>query len=188
MKEILEIIEICSDKVFVIGFISFLLTYLIKMPIKKATAKFNDEKRKMINIFIIFIPMILSFLITIFHTGIYFKNPISALVLSDALKSWIASLCFYSIISRIWIIIKGVSTKEIDSKKAEELIEDIKEDIADMSAQINSENNLSFIIDNFEKAIDSENLSDKKQNDFDKSNNSTNKKDVSDKNEIVNKK
>lgn len=51
------------------GLITWLLTYVVKLPIKKMTAKLPDEKRKAANKLILFLPIFIG----IAHVLVYFK-------------------------------------------------------------------------------------------------------------------
>lgn len=68
--EIFEFLKDFSWEVLAISFIVFALTMIIKLPIKKATAKLAENKRKAINSVIILIPIILSFVTTTLFFGI----------------------------------------------------------------------------------------------------------------------
>ena len=57
-----------SWEVALIAFIVFGLTMLIKWPIKNATSKLDENKRKAVNTVIVFIPMVLSILLN----GLYY--------------------------------------------------------------------------------------------------------------------
>ena len=63
MEELLVILKDLDLKVLAMGGIVFLLTLFLKMPIKRATGKLQEDKRKAINSVIILIPIILSIIL-----------------------------------------------------------------------------------------------------------------------------
>ena len=129
--EIFNIFKNYTLEALLIGFGAFLLTYLIKLPIKKKTSTLEENKRKMINIVIMFIPLILSFIASVVYYGITERQWISLLVLDSAISSWLISLSLYAIVSRIWLVIKGIKSGklQINSDLTKETISYIKETI-----------------------------------------------------------
>ena len=129
--EIFNIFKNYTLEALLIGFGAFLLTYLIKLPIKKKTSTLEENKRKMINIVIMFIPLVLSFIASVVYYGITERQWISLLVLDSAISSWLISLSLYAIVSRIWLVIKGIKSGklQINSDLTKETISYIKETI-----------------------------------------------------------
>lgn len=58
----LYLIDNFSLTVFLMSLGVFILTSLIKIPVKRATSAFNEAKRQGINTLIMLIPLVLSFL------------------------------------------------------------------------------------------------------------------------------
>ena len=129
--ELLRSLKECTWQTLVIAVGAFLLTYLIKIPIKKWSSKLNEEKRRMSNSIIIFIPFVLSLIASIIYYGISKSDWFSLFVLDSAFSSWICSLSLYAIITRIWIVIKGLKSGniKINNKLTKDTIKYIKENI-----------------------------------------------------------
>lgn len=129
--EIFNIFKNYTLEALIIGFGAFLLTYLIKIPIKKKTSTLEENKRKMVNIVIMFIPLILSFIASVLYYGITENEWISLLIIDSAISSWLISLSLYAIVSRICLVIKGIKSGklEINSNLTKEMITYIKDTI-----------------------------------------------------------
>ncbi len=100
-----------SLQVIIISMIVFGLTMLIKWPIKKATAKLDENKRKAVNTIIVFIPILLSFILNILYFGLMQNNWFGLQVFESAGSSYILAVAIYAIYSRFVIIIKGIKGK-----------------------------------------------------------------------------
>ena len=135
--EIFNIFKNYTLEALLIGFGAFLLTYLIKLPIKKKTSTLEENKRKMVNIVIMFIPLVLSFIASVVYYGITERQWISLLVLDSAISSWLISLSLYAIVSRIWLVIKGIKSGklQINSDLTKETISYIKETIKTLNKE-----------------------------------------------------
>lgn len=135
--EIFNIFKNYTLEALLIGFGAFLLTYLIKFPIKKKTSTLEENKRKMVNIVIMFIPLVLSFIASVVYYGITERQWISLLVLDSAISSWLISLSLYAIVSRIWLVIKGIKSGklQINSDLTKETISYIKETIKTLNKE-----------------------------------------------------
>ncbi len=73
-NEFLFALKDISLEAIIISILVFGLTMLIKWPIKKYTAKFEENKRKSINTVIIFIPLILAYILSALYFGISKNN------------------------------------------------------------------------------------------------------------------
>ena len=135
--EIFNIFKNYTLEALLIGFGAFLLTYLIKLPIKKKTSTLEENKRKMVNIVIMFIPLVLSFIASVVYYGITERQWISLLVLDSTISSWLISLSLYAIVSRIWLVIKGIKSGklQINSDLTKETISYIKETIKTLNKE-----------------------------------------------------
>lgn len=152
--EIFNIFKDYTLEVILIGLGAFLLTYLIKWPIKKATEKLDENKRKAVNIVIIFIPLLLSIIASILYYGFAKDEWVTAMVFDSAFSSWIISLSLYAIVSRIWLVIKGISSGkiEVNSELTDEAIKYIKENIKSISKQLKvDEKSLTNIVSKIEE-------------------------------------
>lgn len=120
-----------SFEIIVIGIVVFALTMLIKLPIKKLTAKFTEEKRKLINSIILIIPAVLSLVLSVFESGIFKHLWISLDILEMTFSSWVLSLTIYAILDRTLIIIKGIKagTIKVDESLTKETISYVKDSI-----------------------------------------------------------
>ena len=127
--EIFEVFKNNKLEVILIGLGAFLLTYLIKWPIKKQTAKLAEEKRKMVNIIIIFIPLILSAVASVVFYGITTREWISWIVVDCSISAWLISLSLYAVVSRIAILIRGLRSGKVklNSELTKDTIKYIKE-------------------------------------------------------------
>ena len=160
-EEILTILKSYSLEVLAISLIAFVLTTFIKLPIKKLTSKLDENKRKMVNIIIIFIPLLLSFGLSSIYSGLFKKLWFSMSVLDNSLSSWLLSLSMYAIFSRIWIIINGIKSGKIKptDKLSKEMLCEIKNEIKEASLQIsNDEKTLTSILESLSKLIETRNL------------------------------
>lgn len=154
--EIFNIFKDYTLEVILIGLGAFLLTYLIKWPIKKATVKLDENKRKAVNIVIIFIPLILSIVASILYYGFAKDTWATAMVFDSAFSSWLISLSLYAVVSRIWLVIKGICSGkiEINSELTDEAIKYIKENIKSISKQLKvDEKSLTNIVSKIEELV-----------------------------------
>lgn len=152
--EIFNIFKDYTLEVILIGLGAFLLTYLIKWPIKKATEKLDENKRKAVNIVIIFIPLIISIIASILYYGIAKNVWATFMVFDSAFSSWIISLSLYAIVSRIWLVIKGIFSGKIklNSELTKETIEYFKDKIKNISKELKvDEKSLTNIVNKIEE-------------------------------------
>ncbi len=111
--EIFNIFKNYTSEAFIIALGAFLLTYIIKFPIKKLTAQLNDDKRKMANIVIMFIPLIITTVASIVYYGLTQQQWVSLIVWDCAVSSWVISLSIYAIFSRIILVLKGIGSGKL---------------------------------------------------------------------------
>lgn len=139
--ELLKSLKDCTWQTLAIAFSAFLLTYLIKMPIKKWSSKLNEDKRKMSNTIIIFIPFVLSLIASILYYGLTKSNWFSLFVLDSAFSSWVCSLSLYAIVTRICIVIKGLKSgsSKVNNELTKDTIKYIKENIKTISHEVKSD-------------------------------------------------
>ena len=126
-----------SWEVALIAFIVFGLTMLIKWPIKKATSKLEENKRKAVNTVIVFIPMILSILLNGLYYGIFKHEWFTGIVFESAGSIYILALAIYAIYSRIVIIIKGAkTTSETNENLSKETIISTQKELKELLSAI----------------------------------------------------
>ena len=101
-----------SIQVIVISILVFALTMLIKWPIKKATAKLSENKRKAVNTVIVFIPMLLSFVLTFLYYGLFEKIWFDTVIYDTMVSSYLIAVAIYAIYTRIVILIKGMKNSK----------------------------------------------------------------------------
>lgn len=144
-----------SWEVALIAFIVFGLTMLIKWPIKKATSKLEENKRKAVNTVIVFIPMILSVLLNGLYYGIFKHEWFTGIVFESAGSIYILALGIYAIYSRIVIIIKGTKTTSgTNENLSKETISYIKQNIKTISKTLKIyESNLEKIVYKIEELL-----------------------------------
>lgn len=136
--EILNTIKNISLESLCIAICVFVLTMLIKWPIKKCTAKFSEDKRKAVNTVILFIPIILALIGSILYYGIFKASWFKLEVFETAISSWIVSLTIYAIFEHIVILIKGIRSGKvkIDSDLTKETLTFLKSNIKTLTSKI----------------------------------------------------
>ena len=152
---ILNLKEI-SVQAIVIAVLVFALTILIKWPIKKATAKFDESKRKAVNTVIVFIPMFLSLVFSSLYLGIFKKEWFKISVLDLLTTSYVLALTIYAFYSRVVILIKGSksSSKKKQDDLSKETIKYIKGNIKTISKTLKlDEEKLGTILADIEKLL-----------------------------------
>ena len=125
----LYLIDNFSLTVFLMSLGVFILTSLIKMPIKRATSAFNEAKRQGINTLIILIPLVLSFLACLVYFLIENRPILTYSYLSCSLSVCIMSITIYLIYARVIIIIKGIISGKINTSTEDKTDIDISSDI-----------------------------------------------------------
>lgn len=149
-----------STEMIVISILVFALTMLIKWPIKKTTAKLLENKRKAINTIIVFVPMALSFILSLLYYGLFEKVWLDVKVYDTTANSYIFAVTIYAIYSRIIILIKGLkpeneaTNEEIKSNFSKETISFVKQNIKTISHALKIEQtNLEDTIAEIEKLL-----------------------------------
>lgn len=137
--EILLNLKCISLEIFVIAFIVFTLTSILKLPIKKLTSKFEDNRRKAINTSIVFIPILLSGVLTVLYFGIIRHIWFSNIVFESSVSVYILSISIYAIMSKLVVLVKGLRSGKIkpNSKQAQEVITSIKSDVSSLTNILN---------------------------------------------------
>ena len=133
--ELWEFINNFSLDILGVSFAIFILTMFIKLPIKKATSKLSEEKRKAINSVIIVIPAILSFILTTLFSGMVNNNWFSITIIENSITSCLLSISIYILYQRIVIVIKGFISgqKSLNETNLKEAISTIKNDIKSLN-------------------------------------------------------
>ncbi len=152
---ILNLKEI-SVQAIVIAVLVFALTMLIKWPIKKATAKFDESTSKAVNTVIVFIPMFLSLVFSSLYLGIFKKEWFKISVLDLLTTSYVLALTIYAFYSRVVILIKGSksSSKKKQDDLSKETIKYIKGNIKTISKTLKlDEEKLGTILADIEKLL-----------------------------------
>ena len=154
-SEFLLNIKEISWEVVVISVLVFGLTMLIKWPIKKATSKLEEIKRKAVNTVIVFIPMILSLILSALYDGIFRKEWFTSVVFDVMGSSYLLAVAIYAIYSRIVILIKGTkSTTNDGSDLSKETISYIKKNIKTISSTLKvDEKNLTSIVNQIDSLL-----------------------------------
>lgn len=109
----LELLQESSLEIIVISLAVCIITMFLKLPIKRATSKLDEDKRKMANSVILVIPLLLSLVACIIFFGATSGNWFAASCFESILSVWFLSLSIYAVISRVWIIIKGIISGKI---------------------------------------------------------------------------
>ena len=145
-----------SLEAIIISVLVFALTMLIKWPIKKYTSKFEENKRKAINTIIVFIPLILSYLLSTLYFGIFRKVWYGFEIVGCTTTASVLSVTIYTIYSRVVNMIKAgrVNVSEL----GEETISYIKSNIKSISKTLKvDEKKLQTILSNIESLINLQN-------------------------------
>ncbi len=109
---------------FIMAVVIFLLTQLIKQPVKALTKKIkNETTRKRVNAVILLIPFVLGVVIDFFYSTFYLHT---AFIAINGLGWGTASISLYSIIERIFQVENPYNTEQ--GKKAVTLIDKISQD------------------------------------------------------------
>ena len=120
-NEILTILNVISFQSLIIGISVCIFTMLIKFPIKKATSKLEESKRKLINSLIIIIPITLSFAISLIYCGIVDNEWLSFNCLELFSSSCAISFVAYAFYERLKIVFKGLKSSHQTSETQESI-------------------------------------------------------------------
>lgn len=146
-----------SIQVIVISILVFALTMLIKWPIKKATANLEENKRKAVNTVIVFIPMLLCFVFSMFYYGLFENKWFDIVMYDTTASSYVLAVAIYAIYSRVVILIKGTKSSQSSLQEAElskETISYIKQNIKSISSSLKiDQSNLEKTIIEIEKLL-----------------------------------
>jgi len=140
MKELLLMIKEIDLRILAMGFITFLLTLILKLPIKKATAKLQENKRKAINSVIILIVIGVSFGVAELYCGLYLKDWLTHSIYKLAISVYLISILIYATFTRIIVICKGLFSGKIRIKDVytKEQIKAIKQNVKTITELIKS--------------------------------------------------
>ena len=143
-----------SLEIVVIALLVFALTMLIKWPIKKFTAKFDENKRKAINTVIVFIPMLLSVLFNALYFGFYKSQWFSTQAIDSMISSYVLTVSIYAVYTRIVILIKGAKGEGIDQTLSKEAISYVKKSAKTISKTLKiDEKELEKIVSKVESLV-----------------------------------
>ena len=117
-----------SLEIFLMSVIVFVLTLIIKIPIKKATSKLDESKRSAINSVIVLIPLLLAFLSSLIYFLILKREILTLDFVSCSLSVCVMAISLHLVISRITKIIRGVMSGKIRAKDAIQEVSNIVED------------------------------------------------------------
>ena len=130
-NEILFNIQNITLEIALMSLIVFGLTMLIKIPIKRATSKLEETKRKSYNTLIILIPIVLSILACFIYYGIDGKSNWTDLALRNSMTVYILAAFIYAVYQRIVIVIRGMKSKDtkINSTLPQDVVKYLKQNI-----------------------------------------------------------
>lgn len=117
-----------SLEFFLMSVIVFVLTLIIKIPIKKATSKLDESKRSAINSVIVLIPLLLAFLSSLIYFLILKREILTLDFVSCSLSVCVMAISLHLVISRITKIIRGVMSGKIRAEEAIQEVSNIVED------------------------------------------------------------
>lgn len=141
MEEILNILLSYSSELILISFLVFILSLVAHMMLKKIKEKVKNPKRELISFISKIIPIMLSFGIATVYSGLSNNVWFSREIVDNTIKSWILSLSLYLVVSKLCIVIKNVlmGKTTLDSIYTEDMIEEIKQEMKEISIQLNSD-------------------------------------------------
>ena len=130
-NEILFNIQNITLEIALMSLIVFGLTMLIKIPIKRATSKLEERKRKSYNTLIILIPIVLSILACFIYYGIERDANWVNLALKNSMTVYIFATFIYAVYQRIVIVIRGMKSKDtkINSTLPQDVVKYLKQNI-----------------------------------------------------------
>ncbi len=115
-SEFLVSIKEISLEAFIVAILVFGFTMLIKWPIKRLTARLEENKRKAVNTIIVFIPMLISLILNALYFGIFKSQWFSSIVFDSMGTSYLIAVGIYAVFTRIIIIIKGAKNAKKEEK------------------------------------------------------------------------
>lgn len=132
MKELLNILEnfLHNPNIVwcIMAVIIFLVTQLLKLPIKYFTNKIkNERKRKIVNATILLIPFGLGILLDFLYSSYYLQDP-TAFNIIVGLGYGTAGISLYSIIERTFKVKVDNPYKTEEGKAVTEFVDDITKD------------------------------------------------------------
>ena len=145
-----------SIQVIIISIMIFALTMLIKWPIKKATSNLEENKRKAVNTIIVFIPIVLSFILSVLYFGLFENKWFENIVFDTMGSSYVLAVAFYAIYSRTIVLIKGCKNdnKKLGADLSKETIAYVKQNVkALMKALKVDKSKLETIVTEIEKLL-----------------------------------
>lgn len=112
----------------VLSLIIFVLTMLVKKPIKVITSKLLEDKRKAINTIILLIPLCMSFILSLVGYLLFENLWQTTTILETTITSWILSLTIYGTVERTLIVVKGIKSNNLEFVliESKELADDVK--------------------------------------------------------------
>lgn len=133
MDELIVNLDTISLETFLGALLVFLLTMIIKFPIKKYTSKFDENKRKAINTVIVAIPLVVSAIVCVVYWGAIKSNWDFSLITTNCISIYLLSLTIYAIFSRILVVIKAaISGKDMSSNEIKQEVNEIKSNISEI--------------------------------------------------------
>lgn len=137
-NNILNTIQNLTLEILVIAVVVFGLTMLIKIPIKKATAKLSEDRRKAINSVIILLPIILAFGISILYFGIRKKLWVTSEVIDTSISACVLSFTIFAVYQRIVILIKGIVSGKvkINSELTQDTINFLRDNLKALNSKL----------------------------------------------------
>ena len=126
----------------VLSLIIFVLTMLVKKPIKVITSKLLEDKRKAINTIILLIPLCMSFILSLVGYLLFENLWQTTTILETTITSWILSLTIYGTVERTLIVVKGIKSNNSESVlvKSKELADDVKVIVKKLQSSLKVQN------------------------------------------------
>lgn len=126
----------------VLSLIIFVLTMLVKKPIKVITSKLLEDKRKAINTIILLIPLYMSFILSLVGYLLFENLWQTTTILETTITSWILSLTIYGTVERTLIVVKGIKSNNLEFVliESKELADDVKVIVKKLQSSLKVQN------------------------------------------------
>ena len=129
-----------SIQIIVLSLIVYVLTYALKLPIKRMTQKFEENTRKAVNTVIVLIPIVLSIVSSLVYYGVFKSVWLSSEIFELAGSVYVVATCIHAIISRISVLFNAIKNGMLTKSEVQETLKNIKQDIKAMNKALEKDN------------------------------------------------
>lgn len=133
----IQLIKNLTLEVLLLGVAVFLLVMLVKWPIKRATAKFKEPKRKAVNVVIALLPPMFSLIASVLYFGMVKQAWLKPDTYVCSLSIWLVSASLYAIYSKAVILIKAaISGDKINPELTKEVAKQLKANVKSLCEKL----------------------------------------------------